>query len=111
MHCPRCHRRCLVLYGGDRFFCRKCYRLHYQTQKEDLVDRAITRAGKVRTRLGCDEVIEWPFPPKPKGMHQKTYERLEAIDDYAQRLWYAKICVLLDKWGGVEGGWAVDPQS
>ena len=33
-NCPGCKRRCIVLYGGARFYCRKCYRLQYQSQSK-----------------------------------------------------------------------------
>ena len=85
--CPRCHRRCLVLYGGARFYCRKCYRLKYQSQAEDSAQRAITRAQATRKRLGGFEGIDDPFPPKPKGMHWKTYNRLAEADDQAGQRW------------------------
>ena len=82
--CPRCNRRFRVLYGGERFYCRKCYRLQYQSQSEDACDRQLSRARKIRRRLGGMEGVEDPFPPKPKGMHWKTYNRLQAIDESAQ---------------------------
>jgi hypothetical protein len=85
--CPRCHRRCRILYGGAYFYCRKCYRLGYESQSEESWQRQITRAEKIRARLGEDQCVEWPFPPKPKGMHWKTYRRLEAIDGQAQDAW------------------------
>jgi hypothetical protein len=87
--CPRCNRRCRILYGGSRFYCRKCYRLKYQSQVEDSAQRAITRAQATRKRLGGFECIDDPFPPKPKGMHWKTYNRLEAADEEAAQRWYA----------------------
>jgi hypothetical protein len=87
--CPRCNRRCRILYGGGRFYCRKCYRLKYQSQAEDSAQRAITRAQATRKRLGGFECIDDPFPPKPKGMHWKTYNRLEAADEEAAQRWYA----------------------
>ena len=49
--------------------------------------RTITRAQPTRKRLGGFEGIDDPFPPKPKGMHWKTYHKLEAADEMAaQRL-------------------------
>jgi hypothetical protein len=85
--CPRCQRRCRILYGGGRFYCRKCYRLNYQSQAEDSAQRAITRAQATRKRLGGFEGIDDPFPLKPKGMHWKTYNKLaEADDQVGQRL-------------------------
>ena len=95
--CPRCHRRCLVLYGGARFYCRKCYRLKYQTQSEDGWQRQMTKAQKIRKRLGGSESIDEIFPVKPKGMHWKNYHRLEAIDASANLLWQAMVAQFIAK--------------
>jgi hypothetical protein len=75
--CPRCCARCLVLYGGSYFRCRKCQNLAYASQNQDVCDRASARARKIRQRLGDDGCFDDPFPPKPKGMHWRTYEKLE----------------------------------
>ncbi len=33
--CPRCNRRCAILYNpGKLFLCRKCYQLPYQSQNQ-----------------------------------------------------------------------------
>ena len=85
--CPRCYRRCLVLYGGARFYCRKCQRLKYKTQSEIGWQRQITKAQKIRKRLGGNESMDELFPVKPKGMHRKTYDRMEAADEKANRMW------------------------
>ena len=95
--CPRCNRRCLILYGGARFYCRKCYRLGYNTQSETPWQRQITRAQKIRERLGSDGGIDDMFPEKPKGMHWKTYRRLERIDEHAQDMWAAMITQFISK--------------
>jgi hypothetical protein len=87
--CPKCQRRCRILYGGGRFYCRKCYRLKYNSQSEDSAQRAVTRAQATRKRLGGFEGIDYPFPPKPKGMHWKTYNRLAEADDEAGQRWDA----------------------
>lgn len=75
--CRRCHARCLVLYGGSYFRCRKCQNLAYASQNRDLHDRASAKARKIRERLGDDGCFDDPFPSKPKGMHWRTYEKLE----------------------------------
>ncbi len=85
--CLACGRRCRVLYGGGRFRCRKCHRLKYETQYEPAFARAATRALKIRERLGGKGGIDDFFPPKPKGMHRKTYERLEAEAERLENAW------------------------
>lgn len=75
--CPRCHRRCAVLYGGAYFRCRKCYRLAYQSQREpSAMWRALARAQKLRQRYGGSGSMDEEFPDKPRGMHWKTYDRI-----------------------------------
>ena len=77
--CPNCFRRCLVLYGGRRFYCRKCWHLTYSSQYEQPFERARTRAGNIRARLGDPGMFnpeETPFPDKPKWMRWPTYWRL-----------------------------------
>lgn len=74
--CLSCQRRCSILYGGQRFRCRKCYNLAYSTQNETAMYRGLTRAQKLRERLGGSLCIDDPFPTKPKGMHWKTYAKL-----------------------------------
>ena len=75
--CKACQRRCMVLYGGLKFRCRTCSNLSYASQNEDATDRACSKARAIRKRLGYEGTFDDPFPPKPKGMHWRTYERLE----------------------------------
>jgi hypothetical protein len=85
--CLSCGRRCRILYGGNRFRCRLCYRLKYETQYEPDFARAATRALKIRERLGADGGIADPFPERPKGMHRRTYERLSQEEEKLQSAW------------------------
>jgi hypothetical protein len=88
--CPRCCRRCAVLYGGRRFLCRHCVGAPYGSQNEGAHDRLLRRAQAIRLRLdGSASTIE-PFPPKPKNMHQKTYDRLARKCEALERaMWQA----------------------
>jgi hypothetical protein len=78
--CPRCGRACRVLFGGGRFLCRSCHGLQYKSQYESAWSRATSRAQKIRTRLhGSANLLE-RFPPRPKHMRHRTYQRLRALD-------------------------------
>jgi len=83
--CPNCYRRCGKLYGGSRFFCRKCWGLAYESQRERPHDRMLRRVQSLRMRLGGSPSMDDPFPEKPKGMQWRTYNRLrwqhDALED------------------------------
>ena len=82
--CPRCSKRVAVLYAPGRYFaCRQCGRLGYATQKAGAGDRALTKAGKIRKRLGWVAGIANGDGGKPKGMHWQTYNRMR-MAYYAQ---------------------------
>ena len=87
--CPTCRRRCRILYGGSYFRCRRCNDLRYESQYEQGFSRATSQAHALRNRLGYEGSLEDPFPPTPKGMHRKTYRRLEERDSELQDRWTA----------------------
>jgi hypothetical protein len=88
--CLSCRRKCAVLYGGTHYRCRKCWNLAYTSQHEQPYQRAVSKAQKLRQRLGGSASLDEPFPPKPKGMHWRTYNSLrkrgERFDDQAENL-------------------------
>jgi hypothetical protein len=82
--CPRCGRRCGVLYiGGRHFVCRRCMALPYASRHQAAPDRLRRRARAIRERLGGSDYanLSLDFPPKPKRMHWSTYERLQAASE------------------------------
>ena len=83
--CPAngCGRRVAKLFlgGCGIFACRHCYRLAYASQRETVDDRATRRADTIRERLGWEPGILNGHGSKPKGMHWKTYWRLQAQHD------------------------------
>ena len=84
--CPAvgCGKRVAILYGGDIFACRHCYRLAYDSQKEEPHERALRCTQAIREKLGGSGSLAEDSPTKPKGMHWSTYNRLCAEAEKAQ---------------------------
>lgn len=95
--CPSCVRRCAWLYigTGGAWACRSCSGLVYASTRERGLSRAVSRASKVRARLGGLSGIVWPFPARPRGMRRRTYAR-----------WRARGLVLEDRALGAVEAWA-----
>ena len=84
----RCRFRVALLYlRGHVFGCRKCCGLAYSIQSENPHFRAITKAQKLRIRLGGNVNLLEDFPAKPPRMHRRTYDRLLARLLTAQERW------------------------
>lgn len=82
--CPvrGCGRRVAILYISSIPFCRKCLHLAYASQRETPDDRAARRADKIREKLGWEPgILNGRGWSKPKGMHQRTFDRLTAEHD------------------------------
>jgi hypothetical protein len=80
-----CGRRIAKLFCPGRYFlCRHCHRLTYASQSEDASYRALRRTNKIRQQLGGEAGLAWPFPPKPRGMWWRTYERLRRKARHAE---------------------------
>lgn len=72
-----CGKRVAVLHAAIKGFrCRHCSHLAYKSQLEQPYDRLLRQARRARHRVGGDNNILAPLPPKPKGMHWRTYDRL-----------------------------------
>jgi hypothetical protein len=81
-----CGRRVAKLHlAHELFACRRCSGLAYESQQESDPNPVFNKAQKIRIRLGGCGNITLPFPPKPKGMHWKTYDRLRLAHDQARR--------------------------
>lgn len=73
--CPYTKKRVNKLYlpfGAKYFASRHAYDLSYESQSEDYKFRAIRKKWKIWDKLGGDDVC----PIKPKGMHEKTFQKL-----------------------------------
>jgi hypothetical protein len=72
----RCDRRVAILYGAGAYFrCRRCADLRYESERENRQMRLLSKAQKIRARLGRSASLMEPFPPKPRKMRWTTYWR------------------------------------
>lgn len=68
----RVERVAVLFLRAARFACRRCQRVAYGSQSEDLCGRTWRKQAKAEAKLG-------PTWTRPKGMHNATRERLLAI--------------------------------
>lgn len=81
MHCPVTGERVGKLYvpdGGDIFASRKAWRIGYRSQRVTERDAAFERLYRLQRKLGGREGWDEGYC-RPKGMHRRTFERLEEI--------------------------------
>ena len=74
--CPKCGRRAAILYSRKYYYCRICRNLAYPSENEAKPNRMLRKANKIRRRLKCEPGVQNKIWFKPKGMHQKTFDRL-----------------------------------
>ncbi|MBD0274847.1 MAG: hypothetical protein ICV73_23345 [Acetobacteraceae bacterium] len=105
--CPGdgCGRRAAVLYGGRYFLCRRCHDLAYASTRESAGERAARKAQQVRERLGGTADPLAPFPPRPKGMHRRTYLRLRAAAAAAEAAAEGVRQAEFEAWAERTGAW------
>jgi hypothetical protein len=100
-----CSRRVGKLCSPGRYFlCRHCYRLAYQSQREQPFERALRRVNKIRLRLGGDPGMLSPLPEKPKGTHWRTFARMLHQVRRAEGLATEHLAILRRKLAGGTGG-------
>jgi hypothetical protein len=93
-----CSRRVMKLFGaGTYFLCRHCYRLAHASQRENRYDRALRRANNTRMRLGGEPGTASLFPKRPKGMHHRTYQRLQSEVLDAEMLTEERLVIFLER--------------
>lgn len=72
-----CGKRVAILYGTLKGFrCRHCCDLDYRSHRERSWDRMLRRSRRIRAKVSGGANLVEAFPPKPKGMHWATYDRL-----------------------------------
>ena len=94
--CPDCGRRCAIVYSVQGWFtCRLCARLNYESQRTMIREGARNRLRAIRQRLGASGNLLEPFPPRPKGMHRRTYDRLRQEADRLEAVHYGRLAAFL----------------
>jgi hypothetical protein len=80
-----CGRRVGKLFAlsGSLWRCRHRHDLTYATRQAALRYRLIRKAQKIRERLEGSLGVLDDFPPKPKGMNWRRYQRLRQTHDQA----------------------------
>ncbi|MEO1661141.1 MAG: hypothetical protein AAFR51_09145 [Pseudomonadota bacterium] len=77
--CPDCGRRCRLLHFASAFKCRKCVNAVYPSQYDYVRLAGEAKAKRAREQLGAAVGLDIAFATKPKGMHWKTYRKLEQL--------------------------------
>ncbi len=110
--CPSCLKRMAILYsGGAGFYCRKCLRLVYQSQRESSGGRGLATAQAIRRRLGGSANMTEPFPAKPPGMHWRTYDRLHRRARVAEARYDVEFWATIQRWNVLLGRPGAVPQA
>ncbi len=91
--CPCCRRRVCKLYEvGGACRCRLCGDLRYAMHRRSVAAGRCLTAQRLRLRIGGGALLYKPdaFPPRPRGMWRRTYERARLREQRATRK--------LDRW-------------
>ena len=85
--CPACGRRCGAIYclpwgysrsHGMVWACRDCQNLVYPSQREGTGERGLRKLRKILRGAGAAWSSNCLPRHRPKGMHRRTFQRLEA---------------------------------
>jgi hypothetical protein len=99
MICPYRGNRVAKLYlpnWGDRFAGRRAWRLGYQSQRVAHRDRPFEKLFRLQRKLKSE--VGWEAPlRRPKGMHQRTFDRF--LDEYEAL--DAECAVIMMRWIGI----------
>jgi len=96
--CSECDRRVTAIHSAGKYFlCRHCYGLNYQSQHESYIDYQLHKAQELRVKLGGSASSASPLPAKPKGMHWKTYSKLQHEIIEGEMAFFGSLNAYLDK--------------
>lgn len=96
--CPKCAGRVKRIYGaGKRYLCRQCHNLVHGSTQERPGNRATRKNQTLRRKIGVGTGLGDWVGPKPKHMHQKTFERISAQIHAAEAEVHDDMLVLLDR--------------
>ena len=76
LRCPRCSRRCVMVFLHGAFGCRLCLRLVYPSTRQDRHGRIGRRLALVVRRMGGRPGEPPPLARKPRWMRWPTFSRL-----------------------------------
>lgn len=113
LRCPVCYKRIALIYMDERdgyFKCRACANLNYQSSQDNnerfySIDSKIEKI-RIRLKLPKSDIEELLYQAyikkKPKGMHNKTYnrlkEKLEKLDQERRETYFYSIARIAKKY-------------
>lgn len=95
--CPRCYGRTASLYLRGWPGCRKCSRLVYASQSDDVLARSWRRTRKLERRLSGG-AEQWNYR-RPKGMRVATFERLREALWREEEVREEQLALFAARWG------------
>jgi hypothetical protein len=100
--CPITSRRVSKLYFfGEAFISRHACNLNYASQSETCLGRADRKAEKLKRRISTSD----DFYYRPKGMHQKTFDRItdkiDAAEERANYYYFSKLQHLIPEFNAL----------